>query len=102
MARDRVYLQDLSLPSSIAAMITKMFDDSEGQYYVVSLNSLLSDEKKQIVLNHELEHLYFGDYDSLLTADQLEFISLIRKAEDVDFDEYVEFINDPFRGDLCG
>lgn len=100
MAHDRVYLQELSLPVSIAAMITKMFDDSEGQYYVVSVNSSLTEDKKHLVINHELEHLYFGDYESMMTADQLEFVSLIRETADMDFDEYVEFINDPFKGEL--
>ena len=100
MVHDRVYLQEYTLPSSIAAMITKMFDDSEGQYYVITINSLLPDAKRKAVLDHELEHLYFGDYDSELTADQLEFISLIRETADIDFDEYVEFINDPFKGEL--
>lgn len=100
MVHDRVYIQELSLPVSIAAMITKVFDDSQGEYYTISINDKFSKEKQQSVLCHELEHIYYGDYESLLTADQLEFISLLREDVQENYEAYVEIINDPFRGDI--
>lgn len=100
MVHERVYVQELSLPITIAAMITKVFDDSQGEYYVISINDKFSKEKQQSVLCHEMEHIYYGDYDSLLTADQLEFISLLREDVQENFEAYVEIMNDPFRGDL--
>lgn len=102
MVHDRVFVQELPLPISIAAMVTKVFDQSEGQYYVVSVNNKFDNEKKQSVLCHEMEHIYYGDYESELTADQLEFISLLREDVQEDYEAYVEIINDPFRGEICG
>ena len=100
MAHERVYVQQLPLPISIAAMVTKVFDESTGEYYVISVNDKFCKEKQQRVLCHEMEHIYYGDYESMLTADQLEFISLLREDVQEDFEDYVEIINDPFIGDF--
>lgn len=97
---DRIYVQSYPMKMEIAGFISKVFDESDGEYYVVMINSLLSKEKQQIVLEHEIEHIYFGDYESSLSADRLEFNALIRETKDIDF-SYVSFINDPFFEDYA-
>lgn len=92
---DRVYVQSYPMKMDIAAFISKVFDDSEGEYYVIMINSLLPEDKQKAALAHEIEHIYYGDYESELTADRLEFNALIRETKDLDT-SYISFINDPF------
>ena len=100
-----VYIQKLPLPYSIAAFITRITDDSAGEYYTISINESLSLERQKHVLNHEIFHINNGDFESMLTADQLEFQSLIRETADVDSlpdcHNYVTFLNDPFRDEVA-
>lgn len=97
---DRVYVQTYPMKADVAGFVSKVCDESDGEYFVIMINSLLSKDKQQMVLNHEIEHIYYGDYDSILTADRLEFNALIRQTPIVDT-SYISFINDQFFEDYA-
>lgn len=104
MTHPFVRLQTLPLPASIRAMITKRFDDSMGEYYIVALSEHLSPEEAKQAFNHEVFHIINGDFESQLTADRLEFQTLIRNDADAlpgDTRSYVTLLNDPFRDEVA-
>lgn len=58
-----------SMPGSIAAYTIINADLS----YTVVLNSRLSHERQLQAYQHELNHIYCGDYDKKYSADMIEF-----------------------------
>lgn len=104
MIHPPVYLQTLPLPVSIRAMITRICDESAGEYFVISLSERLSPEEAKQAFNHEVYHIINGDFETMLTADRLEFQTLIRNEADMlpqDTRSYVTLINDPFRDEVA-
>lgn len=104
MIHPPVYIQRMTLPAKFKAMITKVFDDSAGEYFVIMISDRLSNEEAKQAYQHELYHIYNGDFDSELTADRLEFQTLIRTEADslpAETNDYCTLLNDPFREEVA-
>lgn len=74
MGIENVNIREMYLGDAINAFITYVVDDCEV-WYTIFLNDALCEEKKRKALQHELEHIRRGDFDSMIPAAQLESIA---------------------------
>ncbi len=65
----RILYQDL--PYKIKGYVAYKPDED---FYTIILNSRMSYQQNIKTLIHELEHIYYDDFNSLLTATQIEAI----------------------------
>lgn len=65
-----IFAKLINMPSGLKGYSCKNPDDS----YTILINANLSNEMQLQTYMHELEHIVNGDFDSELSADQLERI----------------------------
>lgn len=65
---DDVRVEFAELPTSIGGYVISDSDD----FYTIILNSKLSHEQNMKSYEHELEHIFNGDFDKSSSADEIE------------------------------
>lgn len=60
----------LDLPSTIRAFVVRSVEDES--YYTVVLNARMSVEQQRLSYQHELDHIYSGDFTSCASPDLIE------------------------------
>lgn len=62
----------LDLPSTIRAFVVRSFDDDA--YYTVVLNARMNAEQQKQAYQHEIDHIYSGDFISCAPPDLIESV----------------------------
>ena len=61
------------LPGTVKGMVVKTFDESGGDdFYTIVINASLCREVQIATYWHEVKHIRARDFDSDLTADEIE------------------------------
>lgn len=60
----------IDLPTTIKAFVVRTFEDDS--YYTVVLNARMNHEQQRVAYQHEVDHIYSGDFTSYASADMIE------------------------------
>lgn len=67
-----IFVREISMPITIKGFVVRCYEDLD--YFTIVVNSSLSEECKNEVIEHEMDHINRGDFSSCIPAGILEEI----------------------------